>query len=94
MGSEMCIRDSDKAPRATLVMPASRMSVLDGLPIDDAEPEDDQLVVTLPVSSPRWLEQLLLRIGPGVSLRDVGELDVNVASAATSMLGRYGILSS
>lgn len=84
----------DKAPRATLVMPASRMSVLDGLPIDDAEPEDDQLVVTLPVSSPRWLEQLLLRIGPGVSLRDVGELDVNVASAATSMLGRYGILSS
>ncbi len=81
----------DQAPRATLSMPADRMRILDGLPVDEAIPGDgDALTVTLPVSSPRWLEQLLIRIGPGVELIDPGSLAVDVSRAGEAVLARYG----
>ena len=82
----------DEAPRATLSMPAGQMRVLDGLPVDEVvSGDDDTLVVTLPVSSSRWLEQLLVRIGPGVTLIDPGPIDVDAARAVHAVLARYGV---
>ncbi len=81
----------DRAERVTLTMPAERIRVLDGLPIDEATPRDDgSLLVTLPVSSPRWLEQLLLRIGPGVDITNQGGFDVRLGSAVDRLLSLYG----
>ena len=81
----------DESPRATFTMPADRMSILDGLPIDSATSIDTgTLAVTLPVSSQRWLEQLLLRIGPGVELSDHEGLDVDLVAAAGHVLAKYG----
>lgn len=81
----------DQAQRVTFSMPAARIGVLDGLPLDEAIPDGDGTVqITLPVSSPRWLEQLLLRIGPGVQIADHGDLEVNVETAAERLLLLYG----
>ncbi len=80
----------DTAPRATISMPENRRRVLDGLPIDDiSEGEGDSLVVTLPVSSSRWLEQLLLRIGPGVAVTESPDVDVELAAAGERLRERY-----
>lgn len=81
----------DDAPRVTFAMPEDRIWVLDRLPIDEVVPSDDgRLVVTLPVSSSRWLEQLLVRIGPGVTVIDGGPLRVDVKSATSRVMVRYG----
>lgn len=58
----------ESAPRATLSIPSARLFLLDGLPVDSKEVVDDKAIVTLPVSSNRWLQQLMIRVGPGVQL--------------------------
>jgi proteasome accessory factor C len=60
----------ESGPRATLLMPSSRLHLLDGLPIDSSDVVDDVARVTLPVSSLRWLERLMIRIGPGAELTE------------------------
>ncbi len=83
------------APRVTIELPLSRERVLDGLPIDHRTDGEELVTVTLPVSSTRWLEQLLLRLGPGARLVDepnaseqLGTLDLS--GAAQRILERYG----
>ena len=84
----------DDAPRVTIAMPASRLGILDSLPIDEQmASEDGAIVITLPASSARWLEQLLVRIGPGVRLIDDGGLDVTPDKAASVLAARYGVTS-
>ncbi len=58
----------EDAPRATVLIPNERLYLLDGLPVDATETGDDAATVTLPVSSTRWLQQLMIRVGPGVRL--------------------------
>lgn len=58
----------EAAPRATLLIPANRLFLLDGLPVDSSDLRGDAAVVSLPFSSNRWLQQLMIRIGPGVEL--------------------------
>ncbi len=81
----------DDAPRAVISMPEERMRTLDGLPVDEAVASGDgSLVVTLPVSSRPWLENLLVRIGPGVELHDDAGTGASVRGAAGRALQRYG----
>lgn len=58
----------EDAPRATVLIPNERLYLLDGLPVDATETGDEAATVTLPVSSTRWLQQLMIRVGPGVRL--------------------------
>lgn len=58
----------EEAPRASVLVPNARLYLLDGLPVDLIEHGDDAAAVTLPVSSTRWLQQLMIRVGPGVRL--------------------------
>ncbi len=52
-------------------------------PVIDATPDGDDLVVELPVLSTRWLERLLLRLGPTAEVLDPPELrDVGATAAA------------
>jgi len=83
------------APRVTIELPASRERVLDGLPFDSRSDSAEVVTVTLPVSSARWLEQLLLRLGPGARMLEdppiAESLDsLDLAGAAERILGRYG----
>jgi len=73
----------ESAQRATLRIPRDRMHLLEGLPIDSSTPEGDLEVVTLPVSSARWLQRLMIRIGPGVSLSTSNSPDLLAAFDAT-----------
>ncbi len=83
------------APRVTIELPIARERVLDGLPFDSRSDGEGSVTVTLPVSSARWLEQLLLRLGPGARIVDapasteqLGALDLT--GAAQRILERYG----
>lgn len=60
----------ESAPRSTLRIPLDRLHLLEGLPVDTSQTDGDVEVVTLPVSSRRWLERLMIRIGPGVVLEE------------------------
>ncbi len=80
------------APRATIAVPMDRVRMLDGLPLDDTTSESNEvLVVTLPASSQRWLESLLVRLGPGAELRDPSAHEASVSTAASRVLSRYGV---
>ncbi len=81
------------APRATITMPASAMGALDGQVDSIVEAETGELTVTLPVSSKRWLEHLLVRLGPGVSVVSDGGVGVDPGAAAANMLTRYGVVA-
>lgn len=80
------------APRAVVRMPTDRISVLEQSPHDELVQIDANAVeVTLPVSSLRWLERLLLRLGPGAEVRSIdpelGSLDL--AAARARVRARY-----
>lgn len=80
------------APRAIVRMPTDRISVLEQSPHDElVEVDANTVEVTLPVSSLRWLERLLLRLGPGAEVRSVdpelGSLDL--AAARARVRARY-----
>jgi proteasome accessory factor C len=58
-------------------------------PVISTTPDGDDLIVELPVLSTRWLERLLLRLGPTAEVLDPPEQrDVGVAAAAR-ILDRY-----
>ena len=83
------------APRVTIELPSSRARVLDALLVDERSNADTTVTVTLPVSSTRWLEQLLLRLGPGARLVETPtDNDLvqgfDLPSAARRILERYG----
>lgn len=85
------------APRVTIELPTGRERVLDGLPFDSRTDGAKVVTVTLPVSSTRWLEQLLLRLGPGARIVETAKATgsntlpvVDLAAAAHRILERYG----
>jgi len=58
-------------------------------PVISATPDGEDLVVELPVLSTRWLERLLLRLGPTAEVLDPPELRDVGAIAAARVLARY-----
>ena len=84
--------DLDMSARATLRVPMHRLRVLDGATIDTIKAGDDPLSreVILPVTSNRWLEQLMIRLGPEATILEVtNELNVQPVAAARQILHRY-----
>ena len=59
-------------------------------PVISTTPDgSDHLVVELPVLSVRWLERLLLRLGPRPRCCDPPDLRATGAAAAERVLARY-----
>ncbi len=58
-------------------------------PVTDVHPDGDHFVVALPVTSRRWLERLLLRLGPMATVLEPAELAGAGADAARRVLARY-----
>jgi proteasome accessory factor C len=67
--------------------------VVDYYPHEEAEEQENgRIHVVLPVASTRWLEQLLVRLGPAATVVDlIGDLPEHAgADAARRVLARYG----
>lgn len=77
------------APRATLRLPIHRERILDGLPIDERSTNGDHLTVTVPVVSPRWLSQMMVRLGPEAELVESDGMAPEIALVAEKVLRRY-----
>lgn len=80
---------SPEARRVVLVLPASAAWVAEAYPLESSEPTPDGLRVVLPVVSERWLERLLLRVGPEVVVADPPELADLATRVAVRVLERY-----
>lgn len=83
---------ADRLARATVDVDASGAWVASYYPVDSAEPiNNGGLRITLAVSSPAWLERLLLQLGTHAVVVHVEEpLSAAVgADAARRVLGRY-----
>lgn len=77
-------------PRVTLhIAPAARW-IVERYPVDAVVHGDDgSVTATLPVMSERWLERLLLRAGPDVTVASPDEWRDVAATAARRILARY-----
>lgn len=78
----------DEGPEITLSAPISSAYLFEGVPVRNIEKSDDRLVVSLAVSSHRFIEQLLLRIGPEARIES-GVLPVDISEAAERVRSRY-----
>ena len=78
----------DDGPEVTLSAPISSDYLFEGVPVRSIEKANDRLVVTLAVSSGRFMEQLLLRIGPEARIES-GVLPIDVGDAAQRVRSRY-----
>jgi proteasome accessory factor C len=79
------------ATEVTLVLPASARWVAEAYPPLDVEDLDDgRLRVRLAIGSERWLERLLLRVGPEAVVEAPAALVGVGAAAARRLLERYG----
>jgi proteasome accessory factor C len=64
--------------------------IADEYPHDSVEEGvDGHLLVTLPVADDSWLERLLLRMGPAVTIVDRPDIASKVSEAAAAALQRY-----
>lgn len=79
----------ESAPRSTLRVPHDRLHLLEGLPIDDRASVDEHELVTLPVSSARWLERLMIRIGPGVAIDSPEGMELGLSALVDRMIARH-----
>ena len=78
------------ATQVTLVLPASARWVAEAYqPLDVEELDDGRLRVRLAVGSERWLERLLLRVGPEAVVEAPTALVGVGAAAARRLLERY-----
>ena len=79
-------------PEVTLSLAPSATWVVEQYPHSATEPRDDGgAIVTLPVAAERWLERLLLRLGPAAEVVNAPDgLDDRLRSAAAvRVLARY-----
>lgn len=79
-------------PRVTLVLDESAAWVADYYPVEESSTaEDGSVTVTLAVTAPRFLERILLQLGPHVEVVSAtGDLPLDVgAAAARRVLARY-----
>ncbi len=78
----------DRGELVTIVADSDRAFVFEGVPVESLDVSDDQLTVRLPIASSRWLEQLLLRLGPSARIID-GDVSIDVGAAAARLRERY-----
>lgn len=77
-------------PRARVRIGPRAQWILDRYPVDEvAEVGDDWRIVTLPVTSERWLARLLLRLGPDAELVEPDELRESAVELARAVLAGY-----
>lgn len=78
----------ENGEKLTIEAPVSRAYLFEGVPVAKREVLGDTMLVTLTVASTRWLEQLLLRLGPdGTVVEDASP--INVAETARRVRERY-----
>jgi proteasome accessory factor C len=80
-------------PRVTLALAPEARWVLDQYPNDGVDNlADGWTRVTLPIAAPAWLQRLLVRLGPNVSVIDApNDLGIDLRTAAARrILARYG----
>jgi proteasome accessory factor C len=83
--------DGAGATVATLRLPPAGHWVVETYPVIEATTEGEgTLVVRLPVAGERWLERLLLRLGPNAVVADPPEWATLGRRAARRLLARYG----
>lgn len=79
------------ATEVTLALPTSARWVIEAYAtLDVTELDDGRLRVRLPVGGERWLERLLLRVGPEAVVEGPPEMVDVGAAAARRLLARYG----
>lgn len=78
----------DEGDELTIEAPAERAYLFDGVPTKNREFTGDTMSVTLTVASTRWLEQLLLSLGPDGKVVE-GANPVDVAHTAQRVRERY-----
>ena len=78
----------DAGPEIELSTPVEFAHVFEGVPVRSIETEGDLLSVKLAATSPRWIEQLFLRLGPDAKIVH-GELGTSVVDAAQRLKARY-----
>ena len=77
-------------PTVTLACAPEAAWIADEYPHDSVEEtQDGRLLVTLPVADDRWLERLLLRMGPSVTVTDRPDIETKINQAASAALARY-----
>ena len=81
-------------PRVTIELPPGAAWVIEAYPVEGVEDAGDGRVrATLAISGRRWLERLLLRLGPEARIVDqrggAGDLRDAAAGAAERVLARY-----
>ena len=70
-------------------LPADRRWLLDAVVVDELIEHGDQIEVVLPVGGPAFLEQLVVRLGPGTEVLEPAELVAVGRDAARRLLDRY-----
>jgi proteasome accessory factor C len=75
--------------RATLRLDSSARWVVERYPVDEVTEADGVLTVTLPVVSRRWLEKVLIRLGPHAEVVAPAELSAIGQEAARRVLANY-----
>jgi proteasome accessory factor C len=76
-------------PVVTLRLPVSAAWVAETYPVRAVTRDGDDLTVQVPVVGERWLERLLLRVGPEAAVLDPPELAGVGQRAAARLLARY-----
>lgn len=77
------------ARRVVVLVPAAGRWVVETYPVEWAEEPDGRLRVTFTVVGERWLERLLLRLGPDAEVVDPPALADTGRLAARRILARY-----
>jgi proteasome accessory factor C len=80
---------SDEARLVTLRLPSTAVWVAESYPVVSVAEREDGLEVVLPVVSERWLERLLLRVGPEATVVDPPALAELGRRAAERLLAAY-----
>ena len=84
------LRHFSDATVARVRIPRNGAWMAERYPVVSVEPDgDDHLLVQLPILSTRWLERLLLRLGPGAEVLEPPELRQVGPAAAARVLARY-----
>jgi proteasome accessory factor C len=76
-------------PVVTLRLPATAAWVLERYPVRSSRRDGDGWLADVTVADPKWLDELLLRVGPGGGVVDAPEFEGAEAAAAARVLRRY-----
>ncbi len=92
LATESAFSPAGDDPRVTLRLRPGAHWVVEQYPVEATTVDGDDMVVTMAVSAPAWLERLLLRLGPDAEIVEVdGPLEPDLTQrAAARVLARYG----